>query len=64
MIKKISISTFSLFSILSFSQTQIKVLDSENQKPIPYAKIILKGKDYYINTEENGEINLEKNEEI
>lgn len=64
MIKKMSTSAFFLFSILSFSQTQIKVLDSENQKPIPYAKIILKDKDYYKNTEENGETNLEKNEEI
>lgn len=42
MIKKISISTFLLYSTLFFSQTQIKVLDLENKKPIPYAKLILK----------------------
>lgn len=48
---------------LSYSQQQIQVLDAETQKPVPYAKLILKGKDYYRNTEENGKITLEKDEE-
>jgi hypothetical protein len=64
MIKKISILIILLFSIVSFSQTQIKVVDAENKKPIPYAKLILQGKDYYKNTEENGEAALEKGENI
>ncbi|MFC3159783.1 hypothetical protein ACFOEQ_15945 [Chryseobacterium arachidis] len=64
MIKKIGISTFLFFSLTFFSQTQIKVLDSENKNPVPYAKLMFKDKDYYKNTEENGEITLENNEEI
>ena len=55
--------TIALFSSLLFSQ-QIKILDAENQKPIPYAKLILKDKDYYKNTEENGQAQLENTEEI
>lgn len=64
MIRKISISTLLLYSISIFSQTQIKVLDAENKTPIPYAKLTLKDKDYYKNTEENGETFLNKDEEI
>ncbi|KUJ51974.1 hypothetical protein [Chryseobacterium sp. JAH] len=52
-----------LYPLLMFSQ-KIKVIDAENQKPIPYAKLILKDKDYYKNTEENGETLLDKGEEI
>ena len=55
--------TIALFSSLLFSQ-QVKILDAENQKPIPYAKLILKDKDYYKNTEENGQAQLENTEEI
>jgi len=47
-----------------YAQQQTQIVDSETQKPIPYAKLILKGKDYYKNTEGNGEISLEKDEEI
>lgn len=64
MIRKINISTLLLYSISIFSQTQIKVLDAENKTPIPYAKLTLKDKDYYKNTEENGETFLNKDEEI
>ncbi|MFL9835625.1 thioredoxin domain-containing protein [Chryseobacterium terrae] len=61
---KIFTTTFLILSITLFSQNRIKILDSENQKPIAYAKLILKNKDYYKNTEENGETMLEKDEEI
>lgn len=64
MLKKINFSVFVLLSTTVFSQTQIKVLDAENKTNIPYAKIILKGKDYYKNTEQNGDVTLEKDEEI
>lgn len=64
MIKKLSTTTFLLFSVFSFSQIQIKVLDAENKKPIPYAKLIFQDKTYYKNTEENGETTLEKDEKI
>ncbi len=64
MVKKISTSIILLLSISGFSQIQIKVLDAENKNPVQYAKLILKDKDYYKNTEENGEATLEKNEEI
>jgi len=43
---------------------KIKILDAETREPIPYAKIILNGKDYYKNTEKDGEIVLEKDEQI
>ncbi|MCX8534519.1 hypothetical protein [Chryseobacterium luquanense] len=61
---KIFTALFFFLSLSIFSQNRIKILDSENQKPIPYAKLILKNKDYYKNTEENGEITLEQGEEI
>ncbi len=64
MIKKIGTTSFLLLSISIFSQVQIKVQDAENQKPVPYARLILKDKKYYKNTEENGEAILEKGEEI
>ncbi|WP_415324402.1 hypothetical protein [Chryseobacterium sp. MMS23-Vi53] len=62
--EKFATFTLFLFSILTFSQIQIKVLDKNNKKPIPYAKLILRGKNDYRNTEENGEVTLEKGEEI
>ena len=62
--KKIFVLVFASISTFYFSQQKITVSDAENQKPIPYAKLILKGKDYYRNTEENGEITLEKDEEV
>ena len=46
------------------SQQKIKVIDAENNQPIPYAKIIFIGKDYSKNTEENGEFTLSESEEI
>lgn len=61
------IKLFVLFLALSgilFSQQKIKIIDAENQKPIPFAKIILKDKDYHKNTEENGEIILDQNENL
>lgn len=61
--KLIIMSLLTAFALL-FSQTQIKVLDAENQKPVPYAKLILKDKDYYINAEENGTANIEQEEKI
>lgn len=61
---RIFIITFVFITQFFLSQKQFKVLDIETQKPVPYAKIILKNKDYYKNTEENGEIMLEKDEEI
>lgn len=61
---KIFTALFFILSLSIFSQNRIKILDSENQKPIPYAKLILKDKSYYKNTEENGEAVLEKDEEI
>jgi hypothetical protein len=64
MLKKINFSVFVSLSTTVFSQTQIKVLDAENKTNVPYAKIILKGKDYYKNTEQNGDVTLEKDEEI
>jgi hypothetical protein len=60
MLKKINFSVFVSLSTTVFSQTQIKVLDAENKTNVPYAKIILKGKDYYKNTEQNGDVTLEK----
>ena len=62
--KKIFVLVFTSISTFYFSQQKIIVTDFETQKPIPYAKLILKGKDYYRNTEENGEITLEKDEEV
>lgn len=62
--KKIFVLVFASISTFYFSQQKIIVTDFETQKPIPYAKLILKGKDYYRNTEENGEITLEKDEEV
>lgn len=47
-----------------YAQQQIQILDAETQKPIPYAKLILKGKDYYRNTEESGVTTLKKDEQI
>jgi len=52
-----------MFSAFTFSQ-KIKILDEETWNPIPYAKLLLKDKDYYKNTEENGETILESGEEI
>jgi hypothetical protein len=54
--------TFCFLGSMYFTQ-KIKVLDAETQKPVPYAKLILKSQNYK-NTEENGEIFLENNEEI
>ncbi|KQR95077.1 hypothetical protein ASG01_04260 [Chryseobacterium sp. Leaf180] len=42
---------------------KIKVLDAETQKPVPYAKLILKNQNYK-NTEENGDAVLEDSEKI
>ena len=53
-----------LLFISAFSQQKIKVIDAENNQPIPYAKIIFIGKDYSKNTEENGEFTLSESEEI
>ncbi|WP_294285772.1 hypothetical protein [uncultured Chryseobacterium sp.] len=64
MIRKPIIISFLTASVVYFSQIQIKVLDAENQKPIPYAKLILKDKDYYINAEENGTATLGQEEKI
>lgn len=61
---KFLIATFLVINAALFSQNRIKILDSENQKPIPYAKLTLKNTSYYKNTEENGEAVLEKGEEI
>ena len=61
---KNTLSIICLFVFSVFYTQKISVLDAETQKPIPYAKLILKGKDYYRNTEENGEITLEKDEEV
>lgn len=61
---KFLIATFFAIHAALFSQNRIKILDSENQRPIPYAKIILKNQEYYKNTEGNGEASLENNEEI
>ena len=61
--KKIILFTVLLFSSLTFSQ-KISILDEETRSPIPYAKLILKDKDYYKNTEENGQAQLENTEEI
>lgn len=63
MIQKLTFFTLLLIINLVYCQN-VQVLDLENKKPVPYAKIILKNKDYYKNTEENGEITLEKDEEI
>ena len=63
MMKKTFAIILSFCSVIFFGQ-KIKVLDSETQKPIPYAKLILKEKAYYRNTEENGEAMLENSEEI
>ncbi|WP_294263915.1 hypothetical protein [uncultured Chryseobacterium sp.] len=40
MIRTLMIISFLTASALFFSQTQIKVLDEETQKPVPYAKLI------------------------
>lgn len=61
--KTLTITSFLLFCF-AFCQQKIKVIDSENNQPIPYAKIVFKGKDYYKNTEENGEFTLSESEEI
>ena len=61
--KKIILFTVLLFSSLTFSQ-KISILDEETRSPIPYAKLILKDKDCYKNTEENGQAQLENTEEI
>lgn len=63
MLKNFSFLTIFLYSFC-YTQQQIQVLDAETQKPVPYAKLILRGKDYYRNTEENGETSLEQGEEI
>ncbi len=61
-------NTFTIIFIflfcLIFGQEKIKIVDSENSQPISYAKIFFKGKDYYKNSEENGEFTLSENEEI
>lgn len=61
-------NTFTIIFIflfcLIFGQEKIKIVDAENSQPISYAKIFFKGKDYYKNSEENGEFTLSKNEEI
>ncbi|WP_294303321.1 hypothetical protein [uncultured Chryseobacterium sp.] len=64
MIRKPIIISLLTASVLSFSQTQIKVLDEETQKPVPYAKLILKDKNYYINAEESGTATLGQEEKI
>lgn len=51
-------ASFHLSFLLHFSQIPVKVLDAENQRPVPYAKLVLKDKDYYINTEESGTATL------
>lgn len=61
--KKIIFLGFILSQTLLFSQQKIKIVDLETKKPVSYAKINFKDKDYYKNTEENGEITLENNEE-
>lgn len=63
MTKFLAVTLF-ILSITAFSQNRIKILDAESQKPISYAKLTFKDKHYYKNTEENGEITLEKSEEI
>lgn len=61
-------NTFTIIFIflfcLIFGQEKIKIVDAENNQPISYAKIFFKGKDYYKNSEENGEFTLSENEEI
>lgn len=61
-------NTFTIIFIflfcLIFGQEKIKIVDAENSQPISYAKIFFKGKDYYKNSEENGEFTLSENEEI
>ena len=49
------------FSNFLFSQ-HLKIVDAESKKPIPYAKMYFNGKEYYRNTDEYGEIDLEENE--
>lgn len=61
--KIVTITSIFLFFIV-FSQQKIKVIDAENNQPIPFAKITFKGKDYYKNAEENGEFSLSENEDI
>lgn len=63
MIKNFSLALLFSCSVF-YAQQQTQIVDAETQKPIPYAKLILKDKDYYKNTEENGEIRLKKDEEI
>ena len=63
MLRKLTFFILIISFNLIFSQ-KIKVLDSETQKPIAYAKLILNDKDYYKNTEENGEFSLAPEEEI
>ena len=61
---KIFITTLLIKSMFVYSQNRIRVLDAENHKPIPYAKLILKDKDYYKNTEEDGGTVLDENEDL
>lgn len=61
---KIFIATLLIKSMFVYSQNRIRVLDAENHKPIPYAKLILKDKDYYKNTEEDGGTVLDENEDL
>lgn len=61
--KKLTIISIFLFCT-AFCQQKIKVIDAENNQPIPYAKVTFKGKDYYKSTEENGEFTITENEEI
>lgn len=62
MMKKTFAIILSFCSIIFFGQ-KIKVLDSETQKPIAYAKLIFKNQTYK-NTEENGETFLEDKNEL
>ncbi len=64
MIRKPIIISFLTASALFLSQTQIKVVDEETQEPVPYAKLILKDKNYYINAEESGTATLGQEEKI
>lgn len=62
--KKFLIIIYIFFVCFIASQQKIKVIDAENNQPIPYAKIIFIGKDYSKNTEENGGFTLSESEEI
>ena len=63
MMKKLFCLTTIFSTFLFYSQQKIKIVDFETKKPISYAKITFKDKQYYKNSEENGEITLENNEE-